>query len=172
MWVRVAVWQPCELLYTCYLRTYLHLPDGNCKTRWVLMPPCRVCRNVISRHFTRVWSRTWSWWNRASTCCRKTCGRTCFGSGGRRKTPSRPRRWWDECVDYCSVFVADYMCLGQFRLISTVYSQHFQINLWQLCWHFLRFSFFRNVLPPGWIHLHSVFTLHPVVQPATKCKQT
>jgi len=24
MWFPVAVWQPCELLYTCYLLTYLH----------------------------------------------------------------------------------------------------------------------------------------------------
>ena len=28
MWVPVAVWQPCELLYTCYLLTYLLIPPG------------------------------------------------------------------------------------------------------------------------------------------------
>ena len=60
MWVPVAVWQPCELLYTCYLLTYLHVQrhwltiqlthiytykhDNFCKCFSFLS--CSSCRNL------------------------------------------------------------------------------------------------------------------------------
>jgi len=47
MWVSVAVWQPCELLYTCYLLTYLPV---HAKV------PIPVGRGTWTPHLLRDWS--------------------------------------------------------------------------------------------------------------------
>ena len=48
MWVPVAVWQPCELLYTCYLLTFLVTVgrDSRCVSR----------QSRRTRQLTRTWS--------------------------------------------------------------------------------------------------------------------
>ena len=48
MWVPVAVWQPCELLYTCYLLTQIHI------RRYMGDICSKVCWQCVLKYFSSL----------------------------------------------------------------------------------------------------------------------
>jgi len=64
MWVPVAVWQPCELLYTCYLLTYTHAHTHTHTFNGPLSGTTRVSRyqkRKTNLDFSEATDSEWQW---------------------------------------------------------------------------------------------------------------